>query len=109
VSDFLLELLTSRGHHVNTASDVPEALQKIAREELDLIISDIRMPRGTGRDIYRAALEKKPTLARRLVFTTGDGTSQDTLQFLKETGSQIVPKPCTIQDIEKAIERAIRG
>ena len=109
VSDFLVELLTSRGHRVNTASDVPEALQKIAREELDLIISDLKMPRGTGRDIYRAALEKKPPLARRIVFTTGDGTSQDTLQFLQETGAQMVSKPCTIVEIERAIERALRG
>jgi signal transduction histidine kinase len=106
VSDFLVELLTARGHRVNTASDVPEALQKIAREELDLIISDLKMPHGTGRDIYRAALEKKPTLARRIVFTTGEGTSQETLQFVRETGSQIVLKPCTIQEIERAIERA---
>ncbi len=109
VSDFLVELLTSRGHRVNTASDVPEALQKIAREELDLIISDLKMPRGTGRDIYRAALEKRPPLARRIVFTTGDGTSQDTLQFLQETGAQMVSKPCTIVEIERAIERALRG
>ncbi len=109
VSDFLIELLTSRGHRVNTASDVPEALQKIAREELDLIISDLKMPHGTGRDIYRAALEKEPPLARRIIFTTGDGTSQETLQFVRETGSQIVLKPCTIQEIERAIERAISG
>ncbi len=106
VSDFLVELLTARGHRVNTASDVPEALQKIAREELDLIISDLKMPHGTGRDIYRAALEKRPPLARRIVFTTGEGTSQETLQFVRETGSQIVLKPCTIQEIERAIERA---
>ena len=107
VSDFLVELLTSRGHRVDTASDVPQALQKIAREELDLIISDMRMPQGSGRDIYRAAALKGPRLAGRVVFTSGDGSSEETLRFVRETGSQMVPKPCTVGEIERAIARAM--
>jgi DNA-binding NtrC family response regulator len=105
VSDFMVDLLTSRGHRVNTAADVPEALLKIAREEHDLIISDMNMPRGTGQDIYRAVLAKRPPLARRIVFMSGSGTSQETLRFLEETGIQLVAKPCSIGEIERAIER----
>ena len=107
ISDFLVELLTARGHRVDTASDVPEALQKIARTELDLIISDMRLPQGGGRDIHRAAALKEPRLSGRIVFTTGDGTSEDTLRFVQETGTQMVVKPCTVGEIERAIARAI--
>jgi signal transduction histidine kinase/CheY-like chemotaxis protein len=109
VSDFLVEMLTARGHHIDTAADVPQALQKIARGEIDLIISDMRMPQGSGRDIYRAAALKEPRLASRFVFTTGDGMSEETLRFVRETGSQMVAKPCTLGEIEAAIARATRG
>ena len=108
VSDFMVDLLTSRGHRVNTAADVPEALLKIARDELDMIISDMNMPRGTGLDIYRAVLAKRPPLAKRIVFMSGSGTTQDTQQFLRETGIQLMAKPCSIVDIERAIERVTR-
>jgi signal transduction histidine kinase/ActR/RegA family two-component response regulator len=106
VSDFMVDLLTSRGHRVNTASDVPEALLKIARDELDLIISDMHMPHGSGQDIYRAVLANKPLLAQRIVFMTGSGTTQETQRFLRETGIEIIAKPCSIGEIERAIERA---
>ncbi|MBI4240550.1 MAG: response regulator, partial [Candidatus Rokubacteria bacterium] len=60
VQDFLVALLRERGHKVDTATDVPEALRKIAANGHDLIISDMKMPHGTGRDIYMATLEKSP-------------------------------------------------
>jgi signal transduction histidine kinase/ActR/RegA family two-component response regulator len=107
ISDFLVELLTARGHRVDTASDVPQALQKIARAQLDLIISDMRLPQGSGRDIHRAAALKEPRLSGRIVFTTGDGTSEETRRFVHETGTQMVVKPCTVEEIERAIARAM--
>ena len=109
VSGFMVELLTARGHRVNTAEDVPEALRKIARDELDLIISDMKMPNGTGRDVYRAATEKSPDLARRLIFITGNGTSEETLRFVQETGVPILEKPCTVGDIDRAIASVMSG
>ena len=107
VSGFLLELLTARGHRVDTAADVPEALQKIARAELDLIISDMRLPQGSGRDVHRAAKLKEPALASRMIFTSGDGQDEEILRFVRETGGQMVPKPCTVAEIERAIGRAM--
>jgi len=109
VSGFLVELLTARGHRVNTAADVPEALQKIAREELDLIISDMKMPNGTGRDVYRAATEKTSGMARRFIFITGNGTTEETLRFGKETGVPILEKPFTVGEIDRAIARVTAG
>jgi len=107
VSQFLVELLTARGHRVDTASDVPEALLKIARGEHDLIISDMRLPQGTGRDVHRAAALKEPALAARMIFTSGDGQSEEVLRFVRETGGQMVPKPCTVGEIERAIGQAM--
>jgi two-component system response regulator AtoC len=106
LQDFLVELLTSAGHSVDTASDVPEALRKIAANGHDLIITDMKMPRGSGADVYRAVVGKSPRLARRIVFTTGDGASEETQRFLEETGNEVVLKPYRIEEIRKAIARA---
>ncbi len=109
VQDFLVELIRSKGHRVDTASDVPEALQKIAADGHDLIISDMKMPHGSGKDIYKAVVDRSPRLARRIVFTTGDGASAETRRFLQEAGNEIVLKPFNAEEIESAIARASRN
>ncbi len=109
VQEFFVDMLTQTGHHVDTASDVPEALSKIATGEHDLIIADMKMPNGTGRDIYARVLETKPRLARRIVFITGQVTSDETLDFLRGTGNELLLKPCDIGEIEDAIACAARN
>jgi signal transduction histidine kinase len=100
---FLADLLRAKGHGVDTAADVPEALRKIAGNGHNLIITDMKMPRGTGKDIYNAVMEKSPHLARRIIFTTGDGASDETQKFVRDTGNEIVLKPFKIDELEKAI------
>ncbi len=109
VQSLLVDLLSLRGHRVDTASDVPEAVRKIGTHGHDLIISDTMMLHGSGKDIYRAVVNKSPHLARRIIFTIGDGASAETLRFLKETGNEIVFKPYSIEQIHTAVANAIRN
>jgi len=109
MQDFLVDLLELGGHAVDTASDVPEAVAKIATGDHELIITDLKMPNGTGRDVYAAVLETRPHLARRIVFTTGQIASDEMVDFLKLTGNELVLKPCNIDEMESAIARAARN
>jgi signal transduction histidine kinase len=109
VQEFLAELLTVRGHKVDSASDAPEALRKLNARPHDLIITDMKMPQGSGLDIYRAVVEKTPQLRRRIIFTTGHVPGEETLHFLQETGNELLFKPCRIEEIESAIARAVRN
>jgi two-component system NtrC family sensor kinase len=105
VLSFLVELLQSKGHAVETATDVPEAQRMIAAREFDAIVSDMKMPHGSGKDIHAAALRKSTALGTRIVFTTGDGSSAETKRFLRETGATVLMKPFSIQAIEDAVAR----
>jgi len=109
VQSILVEVLATMGHKTDTASDVPEALRKIATDGHDLIITDMKMPHGTGEDIYRAVVQGSPCLARRIIFTTGDGASVETRRFIEETRNEVLLKPWSIQEIEQAIARAVRS
>lgn len=54
-------LISSRGHNVRTARSVEEALGVIKSEQLDLVITDLRLePNGDGMDVLRAARAKSP-------------------------------------------------
>jgi len=109
MQSFLVDLLASKGHRVETASDVPEAVMKIAARGHDLIISDMKMPRGSAQDIYAAVAERSPDLARRIVFTAGGGASRETESFIREKGNRILPKPFTLEEIDRAISSAVKN
>ena len=106
---FLVELLSSRGHAVDTAADVPEALKKLAANRYDLVITDMRMPNGTGKDIYRAVAKKSPDLAKRVIFTTGDGASAETQAYVRQLGNEILLKPFSLEAIERAMSVTVRS
>ena len=53
--EFLTILLEKDGHSVQLASDAQSALQIVAEKDLDLIISDIRMPGMSGLDLLTVA------------------------------------------------------
>ena len=48
-------LLRTRGHRVREADGVTAAVRVLAREQLDIVVTDLRMPDGAGLDVLRAA------------------------------------------------------
>lgn len=54
--DVLEVLIASKGHSVLTAKNVADARKLLLTEELDLVITDLRLePGGDGIEIVRAA------------------------------------------------------
>lgn len=97
VQNFLADVLGSRGHRIDSASDVPEAVRKIQEGDYNAILSDVEMPGGSGGDVLEAARRRSPELARRIVFMTGDEASDDTRRFLGRVGNVSVSKPFRLE------------
>jgi two-component system NtrC family sensor kinase len=57
---------------VVTASSGREALERLASERYDVILTDIRMPDLDGRALYQQIEQRWPERAERVVFVTGD-------------------------------------
>jgi CheY-like chemotaxis protein len=66
------EILRRDGHAVELAAGGCEALRLLEARAYDLIVSDLRMPDGDGRELRRALADRHPDLARRMLFLTGD-------------------------------------
>ncbi len=56
----LASILTDEGYQVLTAGDVPAATQILRDASCDIVLTDFRMPGGTGLDIARNARELCP-------------------------------------------------
>ena len=53
-------LLRKRGHRVVEAADATEAAKHLAEEVFDLVVTDLRMPDGSGLDVLRTAKAHAP-------------------------------------------------
>ncbi|HEU4367151.1 MAG TPA: GAF domain-containing protein [Methylomirabilota bacterium] len=107
VRDLIVALLKEHGWGVDVAGGGRKALQRVARQAYDLIISDMRMPDGDGPDFYRHVQAHTPGLAGRFVFITGDTANPDAWAFLEESGVPVIEKPFPPSVFEDAVARVM--
>ncbi len=100
----LEKLLIRRGHLVAAAHDVLSAMEAVARNKFDLLISDIALPDGSGMDLMMQvrAISNIPGIA-----ISGFGNNGDIERSLQAGFSEHLIKPIKLDDLEAAIERAI--
>jgi PAS domain S-box-containing protein len=91
--------LADAGFMVDRAGDGEEALARVGAKTYDLIVCDLKMPRVDGMTFYRAIAAAKPSLARRVIFVTGDVVGTEAERFLEETGCRWLAKPFRLADL----------
>ncbi len=83
-----------RDHHVVTATSARAALALIAASApFDLVLCDVMMPDGGGRELHAALHGAHPGLAERVVFMTGGVSNDRTRELLGTTPNACLEKP----------------
>ena len=93
------EALRDAGFVVDRASDGLEALERVRARVYDLIICDLKMPRLDGTAFYRQLEAMDASLARRVLFVTGDVAGTEAERFLEETSCRWLAKPFRLKDL----------
>ena len=102
------EVLAGDGHRALIARDGREALQLLDRRKVELIISDLKMPRMSGTELYRELRARHPALAGRLLLTTGDTVGRETRRFVNDHGLPLVKKPFDVDRLRRAVRERLR-
>jgi two-component system NtrC family sensor kinase len=107
VGAVLAEILRADGMLVDTASDGAGAQAMLADREVDLILTDLRMPGVDGMALHRWLGETRPELVGRVVFVTGDRISTAIDIALRETGRPLLAKPFTPADVRRVVREVM--
>ncbi len=107
IQKLLTGVLEMDGHEVHLASNGREALDRLRASKFDLIISDIKMPVMSGRDMYLRLRDAGDPLARRVVFITGDTVSPDTRTFLQSVDNDVLAKPFRLREVRETVRRTL--
>jgi len=98
--------LGDEGYDVVTAEDFSTALQELAKQDFDLVISDIIMGNKTGLDMLRAVKEKNP--ACPVILITGFPNIETASEAVRFGAFDYLPKPVVQQTLVRAASQALR-
>ena len=103
ILSFLSQLLTSQGHRVDTVDNATDALEKIKSHSYSLALLDIKIPGMAGTELYDRIKRIDQSLAKRVVFISGDVLGVDTMAFLSKTKAPWIAKPFDIEQLKKVV------
>jgi two-component system NtrC family sensor kinase len=103
IRETLAEILSGAQHNVATAGSGREALERMAAERYDVILTDIRMPDLDGHTLYREIERRWPEQAKRVVFVTGDSLASTLHEFAAECGRPVIEKPFVPKDVRRVV------
>lgn len=91
------------GMQVRAVADGAEALRVLRTEDVDVIVSDVRMPGIGGRELLEALRRDHPAMVGRLLFSSGDTADPHTGALLRESGVPAIAKPFDFARLEQLI------
>ncbi|MFC1491854.1 response regulator [Nitrospinota bacterium] len=100
--------LEVRGHHVVLSEDGDEGLKLSSREEPDLIILDIMMPRMSGYEVARQLAARPHTAAIPILMLSSKGSLDDVTEGLRGFADEYVTKPFRPDELAARVEALVR-
>jgi CheY-like chemotaxis protein len=107
IIDLLSKYFAWEGCEVEKALDGKSALEKMDATPFDFITCDVRMPGMDGVAFYQILKKKKSPYLNRIIFITGDMTSDEIQEFLNSIENPLLRKPFELHDIRKVVQELL--
>ncbi len=101
----LAELFESLGYEVRTAANAPDALQVLDEGDVDLLLTDFKMPGPTGIELIVEARKRLPGL--RTVLMTAFGDTFTEIESRKLGVAGYLSKPFEADEVVSFVERIL--
>jgi DNA-binding NtrC family response regulator len=99
-------ILLKEGYEVDCAASGSEALDKLAKDSFDLVVTDLKMEGIDGLDLIKKG--KTMNQALPFILISGYGTAQTAGSAAKEGADVYLMKPIDITDLKLAVKKALR-
>jgi len=103
--DFVQRVLDSAGYHVITASNGQEALDKISKFDVSLVLLDIMMP---GLDGFEVLERIPPDLNIPVIMLSGISDENTKIESLGLGADDFIEKPFSINELLTRIQVKLR-
>ncbi|MSN25534.1 MAG: response regulator [Geobacter sp.] len=98
-------LLQSAGYSVVSTSNGEDALDLIAGEQFQIIVSDLFLPDKSGFDVMNSVRNVSP--ATEVIVVTGHASAQTAVRAMKEGAFDYITKPIDFDELKIVISKAL--
>ena len=105
VRGYLRAFLEAQEYAVEEAGDGHEAVQQLARRTPDLMLLDMRFPRGSGLEVLRHAATHYPALP--VIIVTETATLSSAMEASRLGAHDLVEKPVDSEQLLQSVQAAL--
>lgn len=103
--EFLMILLEREGYAAEQVETADRALDKLQKEDFDLVISDICMPGLSGLSLLEKIKAQSPETAVLLI--TAFSTAEQAVEAMKLGAYDYIPKPFKVEEVKVLVKNAL--
>lgn len=105
IREGLARALKLDGYEVFTAEDGSEAMKMMVKIDIDLILTDLRMPRVSGEELLKKVSTSYPTVP--VIILTGHGTVENAVNAMRDGAYDFLTKPLNLDRLSLLVKRAL--
>lgn len=105
MTKMLRDALEAEGYNVISAQDGLQGINQIKGNRIDLILTDLKLPKKDGIDILKAAKEENQLMP--VIVMTAYGSVETAVTAMKEGAFDFITKPFDIDHLLMLIKRAL--
>lgn len=102
----LAEIVAAEGFTTAVAGDLREARIQIVRQAPDAVLTDLKLPDGSGMDLFQ---DLDPKLAVEVILITGHASVESAVAALRLGAADYLVKPINIQRLKAILDRIPRA
>jgi DNA-binding NtrC family response regulator len=103
--ELLTEVLQGEGYRVDACESGRRALERVADEDFDLAVTDVRMPEMDGIALTRALKARCPGI--QVIVMTAFGSVETAVDAIRHGAFDYVSKPMNLEEIKSTVRRAL--
>jgi two-component system response regulator PilR (NtrC family) len=102
----LLEILFEKdGYVVHTAGSAEEGFEILRSQKIDLVLSDLNLPKMSGLDLLREI--KNHNIETDFIMMTAYGSTENAIEAMKEGAGNYVLKPFSNDELRLVVQRTL--
>ena len=95
------------GYNVKVAADGQEGLDYISKGDIDLVITDLRMPGISGEEVLQKITTQTPGIP--VIVLTGHGSIDSAVKAMHNGAYDFLTKPLNLEQLGLIVKKALKG
>ncbi len=100
-----LKMALKRSYNVFLADNGNSALEILKDNDIDIVITDLRMPNLDGGSLMKIIIKENPSIP--VIILTGHGTIENAVSAMHEGAYDFITKPFNLEQLNLIVNRAV--